>query len=189
MFEQKFIIKWFKVLLVILSVSTVSGFLHEAGHYSSAYLFDLNPSMSFQNGGYVSYSKLSDTIPKYQKAITTAIGPIVTFALAVVFFLIWNIKKTSFLLFYFALYNSMWRFNVLIDGSGSDEWKLSVLLNLLPITFSVLSFVISLILVLLLFKKQAYFKFIHSVWVIPLVWIIGMISYRAAFGFISIFMG
>ncbi len=175
-----------QICLIWLGVSLVSGFIHEAGHYISSYFLDLQPIMSFENGGFVSYSVPVESIPQIDRAITIASGPVITFILAGLFSLLWKRNKDSLLFLYFAFWNSTFRLNVLIDGAGSDEWKLSSLLNLPTFSFSAISVLISLSFLLFIIKTPTYFRAIHSLWMIPLGWIISMIGSRISFGLIAL---
>ena len=147
--------------------------------FFTALFLKLQPQLSFKQGGYVFYTVPTETVSSTHDAIVLAAGPLTTFALAIIFSLLWFRFRNSLFLFYLAFWNSVFRFNVIIDGAGSDEWKLSQLIGLPGYSLSIVSFIICIILSFFLVKHQDYFK--KSFWIIPLGWIISGIGFRISF--------
>jgi hypothetical protein len=184
---NKFIVKLFIFILIWLFVSGFSGTMHELGHFSAASILGLQPHLSFQQGGRVFYSISEETIPKIYDIIVLLAGPLMTFILAICFSLLWFHFRKPFLLFYLAFWNSVFRYNVIIDGAGSDEWKLSQLLGLPGYIFPVLSIIFCTVLSILLIKRQNYFK--KNLLAIPIGWILSGIGFRISFELLSMIFG
>ena len=86
----------------------------------------------------------------------------------------------------FAFWNSVFRLSVLIDGKGSDEYKLSKILDTAPYLFQIVSIIICAVLIFLISKKQRFFKPKKLLWIIPLGWVGAIIAYRVSFGLIGL---
>lgn len=161
---------WVSVFLI---VATLSGWMHELGHFAAARSLGVQATLSFDGGGHV------DTIPEDPNLRILLAGPSVTWLLALLsVLLLWRLKpeRSSLLdivLTSTAIWNSLFRLSMWLDGAHSDEGKIAALLGCPFLLVAIPATALSLLLAHAALKSR-----VPSVWE-PLV-ILGLFAASAA---------
>ncbi len=172
----------FFILFVIAAF--LGGLLHEAGHYTAGSLLNWKPMMSFVRGGSVHFEN-EPAIKGYLSLLSLLAGPVVTFSLAVITFKVWQFYSVQFFLA-LALWNSLFRMSLLIDGKGSDEAKMSSILGI-PFVFEIISISLSIGLAYFILQSQDVLP--KTPFMIPVYLLFCAIAYRISFGVCSLIFG
>ena len=147
---------WVSVFLI---VATLSGWIHELGHFAAARSLGVQATLSFDGGGHV------DTIPEAPNLRILLAGPTVTWLLALLSVLmLWRAKpeRISLLdvvLTSTAIWNSLFRLSMWLDGAHSDEGKIATLLGCPFLLVAIPATALSLFLAHVVLKSR-----VPSVW-------------------------
>jgi hypothetical protein len=174
-------------ILLCLVAAAVGGALHEGGHFLAAVACGYEPTLSFAGGGYVKCGVAGELVPATHEAVILTGGPLATFALAIVATLLYCRCTSCFALFAFAMWNGLFRLTALIDGSRSDEAKLSAVLGLPLPVFPAVSVIASLAIGVYLLRKQQFFK--QTLWALPIAFVAMGIAFRGSFMLLEITFG
>lgn len=192
------ILKWLGYLIILFIAAGISGVLHELGHFFTYKALGYSPRLNIGYGSVFTYDAegnaiLETMLPPSDGIIALAGGPAVTLLLAICFTVLYLKFRHSFSLFAVAMVNSVFRFNILVDGFNSDEGMISeILLNsmgsragrmnvfLVPLAVWTLSIVLSSILV----SRQTFFK--RTYWAIPLFAVVGGVFTVLSFGLLGL---
>jgi hypothetical protein len=115
-----------------------------------------------------------DTLPPQDRILLSLAGPSVTLLLAAGFAILYSKRQDSFLLFAMAIMNSVYRFNIFIDGFNSDEGKIANVMSssygplgrMAGLTVPLIVWTASIVLTCILIDRQVFFK--RTYWAVPL---------------------
>lgn len=154
------------------------GATHEMGHFVWGVVFQWRPTLSFSNGGHVDYANAPATVPSWQQFLALSGGPLVTFLMALILMGPLKSHPSSKVIFILALWNAVYRLNVLVDGNGADEAKMSTIIGL-DYSFQVLSILASLTLSWMVIRQQRLLP--RGLWIIPVGFVAFALCYVGSF--------
>jgi hypothetical protein len=175
------ILQWVKYFLLLFLAVCIGYVVHELAHFGMYKALSYSPLINWKAGSVSAYDSTGeviprDTLPPQHQILLSLAGPFVTLLLATVFTILFSNRQDSFLLFAIAIMNSVFRFNIFIDGFNSDEGKIaSVMASLGPmgrmagLTIPLIVWTVSIILTSILINRQTLFK--RTYWAIPL-WVL-----------------
>jgi hypothetical protein len=172
------ILKWVKYFLLLFLAVCIGYVAHELAHFGTYKALGYSSLVNWRAGSVSAYDSAGEVIPRdtlapQHQIFLSLAGPFVTLLLAIVFTILFSKHQDSFLLFAIAIMNSVFRFNIFIDGFNSDEGKTaSVMASLGPmgrmagLTVPLIVWTASIILTGILINRQTFFK--RTYWAIPL---------------------
>jgi hypothetical protein len=189
------ILRWSRYVVILYVVGAFSAVAHECGHFLALKALGYYPQIRFSTGRVENHDAKGNVDPDLrptEKIISSAGGPAMSLLLAVFFTALYLKHRHSFLLFAFAITNSVIRLNMLIDGFNSDEGNISeVLLKLWGnqgvFLVPLVEWTVFLALSCLLVRRQGFFK--RTYWFIPLFFLISAVSMISSFKILGFIFG
>ena len=115
------ILKWVKYFLLLFLAVCIGYIAHELAHFGMYKALGYSSLVNWKAGSVSAYDLAGeviprDTLPPQHQILLSLAGPFVTLLLASVFTILFSKHQDSFLLFAMAIMNSVFRFNIFIDG-------------------------------------------------------------------------
>jgi hypothetical protein len=193
--KHRWIPRWSRYLVILYVAGALSAVAHEGGHVLALKALGYHPQIKFSAGRVENHDakgNIDPDLPPTERIISSAGEPAMTLLLAVSFTALYLRHRGSFLSFAFAIMNSVFRLNMLIDGFNSDEGNISELLLkllgnqgafLVPLSEWTLFLALSCLLV----RRQEFFR--RTYWLILLFFLICAVSMISSFKILGYVFG